>query len=135
MYTDLGFLPWDQTYSLLLRMWESRDDYGGLSMDLRVHFQPKWRAGRELHHGRLAPALAGWLAGWLDMLTNLLAGCWLCGPCRWLWLWCFRVPVELRPLRRHPGGVRRRAAAAVLLDWGGGRGGRQAVQGLLHAIQ
>ena len=67
MYTDLGFLPWDQTYSLLLRMWESRDDSGGLSMDLRVHYQPKWRAGgwvgRELHHGRLAPALAGWLAG------------------------------------------------------------------------
>ncbi len=44
MYTDLSFLPWAEAYALLLRMWEAREGYG-LSMALRVYYQPHWRPG------------------------------------------------------------------------------------------
>jgi hypothetical protein len=44
-YSDLSFLPWEEAYALLLRLWEAKEDFD-LSLTLRVLYQPEWRPGR-----------------------------------------------------------------------------------------
>lgn len=48
-YSDLSFLPWEEAYALLLRLWEAKEDFD-LSLALRVLYQPEWRPGKSIEN-------------------------------------------------------------------------------------
>jgi hypothetical protein len=42
---DLSFLPWEDVYAMMLRMWDKREERG-LDMAVKVYVQPAWRPGQ-----------------------------------------------------------------------------------------